>query len=131
MEAPKEHYWHDIFFKAIVGLVAIFSFRWMAKIFKGEDNEFSVREFGRFIGTIFFVSAGAYMIYKEGTRQHEWEIYSEMYIAVVFGSLLGVLHLDYIFDKIVEALRLLVDLKGRKAPQITPDKPDTTSSLNE
>lgn len=101
-------------------LVAIITFRWMAKIFAGPDGKFSITEFGRMTGTLFFLFWGGYMLYTEGHRSHEWHLYSEWYIAIVFGSMLTTLHLDHALDKVYKIMQAMVDMR-RKTP-----KPDDT-----
>lgn len=124
MDAPQ----HDYSEAATVGLkilgavIAFFTFRWMINIFKGKDGEFSMTEFLKFAGFVMFTFAGGYMIYKEGTREHEWNIYSDGYIAIVFGALLSVLHLDAALDKILKIMQAIVAMK-QKAPSIQSDEP--------
>lgn len=108
--------------KILGAILAVISFRWVAKIFMGADHKFSVTEFGRFVGFWFFLGAGGYMIYTEGNRDHEWTIYSEWYIAIVFGSLLGVLHMDSALDKILKIMEAMINLK-RKAPTLNEEPP--------
>lgn len=106
--------------KILVGILAIVSFRWVAKIFAGSDGKFSTVEFGKFTGFLFFLTAGGYMLWTEGNRGHEWHLYSEWYIAIVFGSLLTVLHLDYALDKILKIMQAIVEMrrsKGQPAKQ--------------
>lgn len=105
-----------ILMKIVGAVAAVLSFRWIMKIWAGADGKFSVMEFSKFCGFIFFTSAGGYMLYKEGTRTHEWNLYSEWYVAIVFGSLLTVLHLDSALDKI---LKILIALKSKNIQPTT------------
>lgn len=101
--------------KVVGAVAAFFSFKWMSNIFKGEDGKFDQLEFCKFAAIIFFASTGGYMLYKEGSRVHEWNLYSEWYIAIVFGGLLTALHLDNALDKIVELAKAIVEIKRGKS----------------
>ena len=118
--------------KILGAVIAVISFRWVAKIFKGKDGEFSQVEFGKFVGFWFFLSAASYMIYKEGTREHEWAYYSEWYIAIVFGCLLFVLHMERALDSIERIIDSLIRLrlagKGAKANAAEEEKPEKSEN---
>lgn len=93
--------------KILGAVLAFLTFKWMIKIFKGKDGEFSMNEFLKFAGFVFFLTAAGYMLYKEGNREHQWYIYSEWYVAIVFGALLTVLHLDGALDKIIQLFKAI------------------------
>lgn len=119
-----------IFVKILGGIAVVVSFRWVSKIFAGPDGKFSVTEFGRMTGFFFLLTAAGAMLYVEGTRVHEWQVFSELYIAIIFGSLLTVLHLDAALDKILKIMQAAIELR-RGAPQPQPPKlnePATTSA---
>ena len=100
---PHIHYEEaaSVGLKIIGALIAFFSFRWLVNIFKGDDDKLDPDELKKMVALIFFLGAAGYMIYKDGTRDHEWPIYSELYLAIVFGALLVVLHLESALDKIL------------------------------
>lgn len=89
--------------KIFGAVIAVVSFRWLIKIFAGEDGKLNVKEFLKLAGFILFASWGSYMIYMEGQRDHEWQVYGEFYLLLIFIPLLTILHLDeairYIFAK--------------------------------
>lgn len=122
MDAQQSNYSEaaTIGMKILGAVIALVSFRWVSKIFAGPDGKFSVVEFGRMTGFLFFLAAGGYMLYKEGARSHEWHLYSEWYIAIVFGSLLTTLHLDHALDKIIKIMENIVAMKRK---QISTDEP--------
>lgn len=97
---------------AIVG--AIVSFRWIVKIFAGNDGKFSVIEFGKMAGIIFFLWAAVYIIIKEANRPSEYHLFSEWHLAIIFGGLLSVLHLESALDRIIYLMRAILDLKTKK-----------------
>lgn len=110
----------------IAGIIlGIITFRWIVTIFKGKDQIMSVNEFLKMLGVLFFLIASGYMIYKEGNRTIPDQVYGPAYIAIVFGSLLTVLHLEKGLDLIIQILEKLIDLKkplrgsdeNKKAPE--------------
>lgn len=119
MDSPEKYSEASVVFMKIIGaVVAVISFRWVAKIFAGPDGRFSVTEFGRMVGFFFFLSAGGYMLYQEGNRDHEWQIYSEWYIGIVFASLLTVLHLDSALDKIFKIMEAMAKVRSSKPVEV-------------
>lgn len=110
---------HETILKILGAGIILWIVNRVAKIFKGPDGKFSVVEFGKFVGFWTFLFLAIYMIYKEGSRQHEWHLYDALYITIVFGSLLTVLHLDYALDKFVKILELMVKIRT-KTP-LTPE----------
>ncbi len=112
MESPEKYSEIGVIFMKILGGIAVvLSFRWLVSIFKGKDGHLDKKELREIIALIFFVSAGTYMIIIEGTRTHEWHVYSEWYVAIVFGALLTVLHLDAALDKILKLMEALIKLR--------------------
>lgn len=110
-----------IFAKILGAIAAVISLRWFIKIFAGKDGKLGIQELYKMVALVFFTTAGAYMLWKEGQRDHEWSIYSEWYIAIVFGALLTVLHLDHTLDKIAHILSIMKGLKS------TPPSTDGTN----
>jgi len=102
--------------KILGAVLAIVSFRWIAKIFAGEDGKFNTTEFGKFIGFWFFIWAAVYIIWKEGNRPSEYHLFSEWHLCIVFGGLLSVLQLEAALDRIVVLIKAVIDLKTKKAP---------------
>lgn len=94
----------------IIALIVLYTKK-IARIWAGPDGKFSTTEFGRFMGLILFGSMGVYMIIKEGSREHEWQIYGELYILIVFTSLLAILHLDTVMDKVVRILEIMLQFR--------------------
>lgn len=97
--------------KISAGILSIITFRWIIGIFKGPDKQMSVNEFLKMIGVFFFLVAAGYMIYKEGNRTIEDQVYGPAYIAIVFGSLLTVLHLEKALDLVITILDKLIELR--------------------
>lgn len=131
MDAPQHHDYSEaatVGMKILGAVIAFLTFRWMMKIFKGKDGEFSMSEFLKFAGFVMFTFAGGYMIFKEGTREHEWNIYSEWYIAIVFGALLSILHLDAALDKILKIMQAIVNMKSKSVTTSTTISSTTDES---
>lgn len=104
----------------ILGAIAgVIMFRWIVKIFAGKDGKVDVNEFLKMVGVFFFLFAGSWMIYKEGTRTDmTHEVFGMGYLAIIFGSLLTVLHLDHALEKITKVIEALVKLKTSAPPPV-------------
>lgn len=87
----------------------------IAKIFKGDDGKFQVKEFCQMSAFLIFTTLACYMIWKEANRDHEWPLFDGFYIFIVFGALLSVLHLDHAITNITKILELFLKLRT-KAP---------------
>lgn len=98
--------------KIIGAVVAAVTFKWLINIFRGPDKKLNEKEFKNLMAVIFFVTAGAWMIWKEGERTDlSHEVYGMGYLSIVFGALLVVLHLDNALDKIVQIIQALAVLR--------------------
>lgn len=91
----------------------------IAKIFKGADGKFQVKEFCQMSAFLIFTTLACYMIWKEANREHEWHLFDSMYVLIVFGSLLSVLHMDHVITNIARIIELIIQLRT-KAP--APEK---------
>lgn len=97
--------------KIIGVLVTLLSFRWLVKIFGGKDglNEYELK---KLVAFLFFISLASWMTYKEGERLDlSHEVYGTAWLAIVFGALLTVLHLDTALDKIARIVEALAKLR--------------------
>lgn len=124
----------DTGIKVIGAGLFIFFFKKIAAIFKGPDEKFSQAEFGKFVGFWFFLGAATYIIQKEGSRPPGTDhVFSEIWLFIVFGSLLTVLHLDHALDKITKMIEMLLKMKAKmvvqKEESITVQK--TTAELQQ
>jgi hypothetical protein len=68
------------------------------KIFAGEDNIMSKEELGGFV----FLGLLVYMIYKEGQREFEWHLYSDLWVVVVSVTAIIGLGMRDVIDAIVK-----------------------------
>lgn len=120
-----------IFMKILGVLVAVVTFRWVIKIFAGKDGKLDLPEFKKMFGFLFFAGAGAWVIYKEGERVDlDHEVYGPVFLGIIFGSLLTVLHLDHALDKIGRIFELLVQLKAGSG-KVTEIESNTLIKKNE
>ena len=118
----QPHEYSSLVLKILGAILGFLTLRWMAKIFRGKDNEFSVKEFGRMVGTLFFLTAGGYMIWAEAHRTTEAQVYGPAYIAIVFASLLTILHMEEAFDRVLLLMDKIIELKNPTKPK--DDKPE-------
>lgn len=108
-----------------VGLF-LFLLNRIAKIFKGKDGEFNIAEFCKFAAFIIFTTLACYMIWTEAHRPHEWHLFDAIYVFIVFGSLLSVLHMDHVITNMTKIFELAVRLRT-KSP-ITEEKKQDEST---
>lgn len=95
-----------------IGILLFFLNR-IAKIFKGPDGKFQIKEFLQFAAFVIFTVFAAYMIYQEANRQTEYHKFDAVWIFVVFASLLSVLHMDHVIDRIMKGLEMMVRLRAK------------------
>ena len=90
----------------IIGLLNIRRItRFFFIVFAGTDDKMDSHEFDlmyRRIIALVFLAMGCYMVYKEGGREHEWHLYNEFYVLIVFGLLTVLLGLG-VFEEILKA----------------------------
>lgn len=104
----------DILLKILGGILAFFTFRWIVKIFAGNDKKLDTDELKKATAYIIFVGAFIYMLIKEGQRPAGTEhIFSETWLFFVISALLTVLALEKIFDTFSKLLELLIRLKTK------------------
>ena len=96
--SEKVH-WTDMFLWVVGFIVSIITLR----IFAGEDGKLDNKEFAGAVCTFLLV----WMIYQEGTRDHEYHLFSEWWIGLV--GLLNLLLLG--FKDIVKSI---VNIKTKK-----------------
>jgi hypothetical protein len=120
MKDILSEYGHYIVKALGIGLLIIFLNR-IAKIFKGEDGKFQVPEFCKFAAFLIFTSLAVFMIYVEAHRSHEWHLFDPLYIFIVFGSLLSVLHMDHVIVNLTRIFELIIKLR-MKAPVVEDEK---------
>lgn len=99
-------------------IAAVLSFRWVVRVFAGKDGKLTLLEFLKLAAFIIFTSAFGWILYAEGTRQHEWAFFSEWYVAIVVGALLFVLHLEKSLVIIGGIIDSLVRLKTGGKPMV-------------
>lgn len=105
--------------KIIGALAAVISLRWLVNIFKGSDGKLDKKELKELVALLFFVGAGAYLIYKEGERADlTHEVYGLGWISVVFGSLLTVLHLEKSLELILKIFQAWAEMKKGAVTQV-------------
>lgn len=106
--------------KVLGALAMVISLRWILRVFAGDDGKkgLSTYEFLKFAGFLFFVFWGSWIIYKEGERTDlSHEVYGAVYLSIVFGGLLTVLHLDAALDKITKMIEAIAKLRRGPAVQ--------------
>jgi hypothetical protein len=74
-----------------------------------------------FSGVIFMIMF-AWMVYKEGTRDHEWHLFNELYIFVVAGAALTGLGLKHAFDGIRKIRSIGTDYQETETTKVTTTK---------
>lgn len=105
----------DIILKVIGVIVGFFSFRWIVKVFAGEDGKLDKHELKKVTAFLFFLWASAFMIIKEAGRPSGTEhIFSEIWIFFVLSGLLTVLSLDKIFDSMSKLIEAMAKLRAPK-----------------
>lgn len=85
----------------------------ISKIFKGEDGKFQIKEFCQMSAFIIFTTLACYMIWMEANREHEWHLFDAVWIFIVFGSLLSVLHMDHVITNLTKIFELIVRLRAK------------------
>lgn len=109
-----------IFMKILGGLAVFFSFVWLTRIFRGKDGKLDKKELKELVALLFFVGAGGYMIYKEGNRlDTAHDLYGVGWLAVVFGCLITVLHLEAALEKMVQLVDAFARLRAGTVTKIT------------
>lgn len=107
----------DVVLKVLGAIGVIYLAHRILKIYKGIDNKLSEVEFGKFSGYVFFMWAGWYVITKEGNRPSNSEhVFSEMWLFLIFGGLITVLHLDDVIEKFGKILELIARIRAKLPP---------------
>lgn len=118
-----------IVMKIVGAIVAVVSFRWVVKIFAGDDGKLNLSEFKKMAAFMIFSGLAIWMVIKEGTRQDlSHEVYGMGYLAIIFGSLLTVLHLDSALDKITKMIEALAKLRRPGVSQEIKEEVQPTGS---
>jgi drug/metabolite transporter (DMT)-like permease len=105
-----------------IGLI-IFIVNKIANIWRGPDGKFNTKEFCEFVGVVFFLTAGGFMLWHESQREHEWHVFDATYIFIVFGALLSILQLEKTLDKVIQIMRLILEMRMNKVAAATPPPP--------
>lgn len=115
--------------KIIGAVLAFLSFRWVVKIFKGPDKVLSNKEFKDLVAVILFVGLALYVVYKQGERTDlEHDVYGPVWLAIIFGSLLVVLHLK---EALVLILQIAQTVRGGTSSVTTEASSTTKVTTNE
>lgn len=118
----KFQHWSDLVLAALGVFIAFFSFKWILKIFAGQDGKLNVQELKNATAYFFFLGASGYMIYMESVRPVNSEhIYSDIWLFFVLGALLYVLGMDKFFAILQDLLKLAIQLRS-KQPIPTKDE---------
>lgn len=95
----------------------------IARVFKGEDGKFQVKEFIQMSAFLIFTSMACFMIWTEAQRTHEWHVFDALYVFIVFGSLLSVLHMEHVITNIAKIFELIIRLRTKvPAPEQKDDE---------
>lgn len=122
----------DVILKVLSAAGLLFIAHRIARIYKGTDGKFSQVEFGRFSGFLFFMWAGWYVITKEGTRPSGTEhVFSEMWVFLIFSSMITVLSLDEVLNKLRDILELIVRFRSKLPPSPPTVATTTTTTTSE
>lgn len=106
----------DLILKILGVGIILFFYKKIIRIFKGADGVMSANDLAKLTGYTFFLWAAYYVITKEGTRPANSDhVFSELWLALIFGGLLTVLHMEHVLDKVSKIIELIIRLKS-KAP---------------
>jgi hypothetical protein len=121
---------HWDFIQKILGIALLmFVVNRISKIFKGKDGEFQVKEFCQMAAFLIFTTLACYMIWKEANRAHEWHLFDAVYVLIVFGSLLSILHMDHAITNVTKVFEIVLKLR-MKTPQLTEAKEEQSKTPN-
>ena len=101
--------WYGIVLKIVLLAIGLYYFKTVFKsvfeAFKGEDGRLSVGEFGKAV----VIGILIYMTHENGTRTHEWTLFSDM----VFGIfVVGLFFIAELKDAVVLIIKYLKNGKN-------------------
>lgn len=123
--SDKVH-WTDIALWIFGFVMSIITFRWVKSLFSASDGKkgFSLIDFKHMASFFIFVGAFVFMLIKEGQRPDNTQhIYSELWLLIIVGGLLYVLSMDTVLDKIMDLIRLLIELRKASNSKENPSVP--------
>lgn len=115
----------DWILKAIGFLVAIFSFRWLIKIFSTSDGKpgLSLHDFLKLAAFLLFYVGIIAIFCIEATRTTEYHKFDALWMAFVITGLFSVLHMDDLLDKMKQLLELMIRLRMGEKNKGKSDEP--------
>jgi len=117
----------DLGFKILIGII---SFLGLRKVFSQSDGKpgFSHHDFKTMFAFALFVWAFIYVMVKEGSRSHEYPLYSDTLMAFIITGLFSVLHMDKVLLIFKDLLTLLIQLRTKTSTTKSVEVKESTTT---